>query len=1313
MNKKFSTLVAGMLLATTVGTAYAQGPAQLGTISAAPSAEYVGAIENGKFYQLTNGTQILIMDKTSAGTYVLKFVDYNKAELAKSLWDIQSVKNNGENGVAFQFVNLTTGLPISFDPESANKLGGQLVVSELSQGTNYWSWLRGTEGAALLQSKSVEAYFGAKNDSIITLVNTKNGIAAVKYATKDVPSISNHLKFTVKKANPVYLNAYDLNTMLQSRDAAKGLTLTFNDEPEGAEFANEFTARNYEAVAAVGKNSLSIGTKADKYAELQEAAKKMGEANTAYYAKLDELAAANDKYQGILQELAKLEASINSLNYQLGQAQLDEYLAKIDLENKEIALDILRQQVESLPADEALQEELNKAYQALGNAQGRLSAYMNDRQALVDARNDAKDKMEEAYSKWMNSGSMGVVDEYLRLYQAAREVYSNAVDALKKFESDNDDKYRVIMSDLNNAQIAISKVHEKIAGNNELKDQLAQAEQRYSDSKDALDKIQANLLKIDRELTKYQLERVDVLAKFEAAGDETYALLQQSWEAEAAKNAANQAYFNAVDAYVAVQTYGDNWYSLKSDGKYLMVDTAYMESYSSGIKHQKFAMKEHNADFAAINGNIWNARDINGRFNYRFYYYPTVDSLVISADGGNEKWETVTYWKDRKDYQIYTSVQGRNVVKLANLSNKHQEVTIGAPELVLGKWNYTLNTRIGLNLVSATPGKDIPAGVYFADIVKDKDNLDAISRLMLDLDGQFTKIATAEWSVMKFEDMPAAKWVVKENTIYNGSPAILNQESAGILNGGAYRILDVTEDGTVVLFMSWYNYQGGREDATIKLTPVSELNQLGYVSKGFSANTDSLFTFNYLNVAGNVSVQIGTENDTILRVAEGEGTKFILENATKDAEKYGVDNAFLKRAYYIRVNDANKLNNNYKYVTVSNVDGTELMVVTDKLAKADLSTFYLKEVNHTDSTHYYALIAGDKKAGIIDASGLVKAENIKGETRTSAFALNIDKTVYYRKFTADELGKDGVLNFYRANTAEKAYLYAEDNLLKVENKGDNAGDLADLNVIPAVTEGTIMPQYFIAKDVKVIEADTILCTEDHASVEEALKCEHTKFVKDTVYGDFLVNFKIDADLDKANLWENKYSRLGFLKGYITEGKLFVNNGKKIVEAAEVEENAHNAAKFSFRLVDDEEAQDFLIESESWAKDKAGKEQPFLGDVRPFENGGWIKIQNTVPVIVKTDYEDAVASADLFNVDTNAGSDPTANEDVTVSAVTVIAGEGQVTIAGAAGKKVVITNILGQTVANTVLSSDNAQIAAPQGVVVVAVEGEEAVKAIVK
>ncbi|WP_165154483.1 DUF6383 domain-containing protein [Parabacteroides sp. ZJ-118] len=77
--------------------------------------------------------------------------------------------------------------------------------------------------------------------------------------------------------------------------------------------------------------------------------------------------------------------------------------------------------------------------------------------------------------------------------------------------------------------------------------------------------------------------------------------------------------------------------------------------------------------------------------------------------------------------------------------------------------------------------------------------------------------------------------------------------------------------------------------------------------------------------------------------------------------------------------------------------------------------------------------------------------------------------------------------------------------------------------------------------------------------------------------------------------------------------------------------------------------------------------------------------------------------------------PTGNEsiDAEEAAIAIVAGNGVVTIQGAAGKAVVITNILGKVVAETVLTSDNAAIAVPAGIVAVAVEGEKAVKAIVK
>ena len=123
-----------------------------------------------------------------------------------------------------------------------------------------------------------------------------------------------------------------------------------------------------------------------------------------------------------------------------------------------------------------------------------------------------------------------------------------------------------------------------------------------------------------------------------------------------------------------------------------------------------------------------------------------------------------------------------------------------------------------------------------------------------------------------------------------------------------------------------------------------------------------------------------------------------------------------------------------------------------------------------------------------------------------------------------------------------------------------------------------------------------------------------------------------------------------------------------------------------------------------------------------DNEGYYRIE-VAPAASKTDrtyvsYLNGILvlgnkeQAQLFAIN-DTDLTPTDNEVIATSEVAVIAGEGQVTIVGAQGKKVIITNLLGQTVANTVLTSDNVTIAAPAGVVVVAIEGEEAVKAIVK
>ena len=80
---------------------------------------------------------------------------------------------------------------------------------------------------------------------------------------------------------------------------------------------------------------------------------------------------------------------------------------------------------------------------------------------------------------------------------------------------------------------------------------------------------------------------------------------------------------------------------------------------------------------------------------------------------------------------------------------------------------------------------------------------------------------------------------------------------------------------------------------------------------------------------------------------------------------------------------------------------------------------------------------------------------------------------------------------------------------------------------------------------------------------------------------------------------------------------------------------------------------------------------------------------------------------------NPAEAPTANETVSATEVKVVAYDGAINIKNAAGKNVVISTILGQIVANEVLTSDNATISVPAGIAIVSVDGEEAVKVSVR
>ncbi|MDR2913384.1 MAG: DUF6383 domain-containing protein [Tannerella sp.] len=160
----------------------------------------------------------------------------------------------------------------------------------------------------------------------------------------------------------------------------------------------------------------------------------------------------------------------------------------------------------------------------------------------------------------------------------------------------------------------------------------------------------------------------------------------------------------------------------------------------------------------------------------------------------------------------------------------------------------------------------------------------------------------------------------------------------------------------------------------------------------------------------------------------------------------------------------------------------------------------------------------------------------------------------------------------------------------------------------------------------------------------------------------------------------------------------------------LDDNTHKDWVFSFRLIE-KGADDFVIESEVSERNTAAG-----AVIRP-GYGGWIKSQNGVPVLTRSDERDLMGEAGgaVFNV--KQSSNPVSNETVVdrdvASKVIIAGGTGNVTILHAAGKKVIIRNMLGQIVANTVISSDNEVVSVPSGVVVVVVENEIGMKAIVR
>lgn len=453
-------------------------------------------------------------------------------------------------------------------------------------------------------------------------------------------------------------------------------------------------------------------------------------------------------------------------------------------------------------------------------------------------------------------------------------------------------------------------------------------------------------------------------------------------------------------------------------------------------------------------------------------------------------------------------------------------------------------------------------------------------------------------------------------------------------------------------------------------------------------------------------------------------------------------------------------------VAMQSADSTQLKTYMTQTLGSQISDLMMRNLR----------IAGKFNPGLfvmaVDEPTLKLKFDYRGNsvTRVSTFRLKKDADPIYRRFNTELEGKVGddsprTMKFFRTSsmttgkdylfentgalTDQKAYYKGPRNYLGLVSSNSNPNAKTSIFVDTAyVNRGTgyIKPQYLLMIRPSIVN-DTLGCDDNG---------ELTIHLPGYRRGMYLINATDSANMERTAgvdderntyLWNTQWERFVFTDAIHANDALYILGGAdlsnlytkvdaqgnvKALDLAKLDavsdttpaapkngkirkialgNNYHKDCVFSFRLVERGSPQkDFLIESETaYRGEPITNRNPMIAPCI----GGWLKIQNGVPVISRSDEEKRIPEGDLFNVEMTS-EDPVSNVVVpATTGVKVVAENGSVTVLNASGKRVVISNVLGQTVANTVLTSDRATVSAPKGVVLVAVEGEPVVKALVK
>ena len=820
------------------------------------------------------------------------------------------------------------------------------------------------------------------------------------------------------------------------------------------------------------------------------------------------------------------------------------------------------------------------------------------------------------------------------------------------------------------------------------------------------------------------------------------------------KNPFSQESFLAADAED-----GFVYITRKADDKALFVDTAFINTTGS-----MFLAFNYMEDLDELKDS-----DLEGHGQFLFTYFPTNDSLVIQVKSiikeptaGSWAATAATSITDNDDDFNYVTVQ--DLVK----ADQIRVVTIGEKketDIVLG---FTSCKESDTDRVS------LEDGVYF--IRNAKTNKYYASPIHIDgEEAQWVSVDADEQNVnhMPAYQWVVLKTKTSEYFAATSPVDVANREYAGLNKNYQF----TQAEGSSKYFCEAISATDSLVITKITDANVLGDEHLGYKYLTKDELMITNYAFNYFNpytmekyiaqVAGSNKLNVLQDTPTYFEIkpVNGNVAADYGYKVTADVKKRINGLAQLKReSYTIHTKNA-----------VIALGEENNFVITDKTAASKF--FFKENNQLDATCYYAFVDAEDVnadgsfnfKAGVADQSlTALLQQQVINEVRTSAFSIGLTDQPLYRRFNnvkldgAVEGNEDAtkLLKFKEAYVND--YLMDETNVnFKREGMsylGIGAANIAEaglsFNVRPynigKSAQYNIKPQYLIYVSETVNEgSENIPCDATNhkhmnADGEECgpEDCIHaTPAVEGFNRYKLLVSFADSTDtqvVTEKQLYKfGKYVRVGFVDAVEQDSVIYIlgntfatvatkdlsmDDVKKALEAkkissinmkATVKEDKHHNYTWSFRYIDPtkaanevEEDRAFLIESNA------------VAPIAP-KNAAWIKNQNNCLVLSAMDasFDDAKTGGDaalIFNIEKGAADDmATDNESISASEVSVVATNGAVIIKGAEGKTVAISNVLGQTIANTVITSSEATISVPAGVVVVAVEGEAAVKAIVK